>query len=66
MKKRTDTIVYIPQLQIKRTVYVEDGHKYIMMDKEWVEMNGYKQMLKNIYGINISYEDPKTIYNRRK
>ena len=65
MKQRTDTIVYIPQLQIKRTVYVEDGHKYIMMDKEWVEMNGYKKMLKDIFGMNISYENPETMFKRR-
>ena len=64
MKKRTDTIVYIPQLQIKRTVYIEDGYKYIMMDKEWVEMNGYKQMLKDIFGMNISYENPETMFKK--
>ena len=56
MKQKTDQTVLIPQLQTKRTVYVEDGHRYIMMDKEWVEMDGYKQMLKDIYAINISYE----------
>ena len=65
MKKRTEKVVYIPQLQVKRTIYIEDGHKYIMMDKEWVEMDGYKAMLKDIFGMNISYEDPETMYNRR-
>lgn len=65
MKRRTEKVVYIPQLQVKRTIYIEDGHKYIMMDKEWVEMDGYKAMLKDIFGMNISYEDPETMYNRR-
>ena len=65
MKRRTEKVVYIPQLHIKRTIYIEDGHKYIMMDKEWVEMDGYKAMLKDIFGMNISYEDPETMYNRR-
>ena len=37
----------------------------IMMDKEWVEMNGYKQMLKDIFGMNISYENPETMFKRR-
>jgi hypothetical protein len=36
-----------------------------MMDKEWVEMNGYKQMLKDIFGMNISYENPETMFKRR-
>ena len=56
MKQRTDKTVYIPQLHVKRTIYMEDGHRYIMMEKDWVEMDGYKRMLKDIYGINISYE----------
>jgi hypothetical protein len=66
VRQKTDQVVLIPQLQIKRTIYVEDGHKYIMMDKEWVEMDGYKQMLKDIYSINISYEYPETMYKRSK
>ena len=66
MKQRTDKTVYIQQLHVKRTIYMEDGHKYIMMEKDWVEMDGYKRMLKDIYGINISYEDPETMYDRRK
>ena len=66
MKKRTDKIVYIPQLQLKRTIYTEDGHKYIMIEKNWLEMDGYKNMMKEVYGINISYEDPETMYDRRK
>lgn len=45
---------------------MEDGHKYIMIEKEWVEMDAYKQMLKDIYSINISYENPETMYDRRK
>ena len=66
MKQRTDKTVYIPQLHVKLTIYMEDGHRYIMMEKDWVEMDGYKRMLKDIYGINISYEDPETMYDRRK
>lgn len=66
MKQKTDQTVLIPQLQAKRTVYIEDGHRYIMMDKEWVEMDGYKQMLKDVYAINISYEYPETMYKRSK
>lgn len=66
MKQRTDKTVYIPQLHVKRTIYMEDGHRYIMMEKDWVEMDGYKRMLKDIYSINISYEDPETMYDRRK
>jgi predicted mannosyl-3-phosphoglycerate phosphatase (HAD superfamily) len=66
VRQKTDQVVLIPQLQVKRTIYVEDGHKYIMMDKEWVEMDGYKQMLKDIYSINISYEYPETMYKRSK
>ena len=66
MKQRTDKTVYIPQLHVKRTIYMEDGYRYIMMEKDWVEMDGYKRMLKDIYGINISYEDPETMYDRRK
>ena len=49
MKQRTDKTVYIPQLHVKRTIYMEDGHRYIMMEKDWVEMDGYKRMLKDIY-----------------
>ena len=66
MKQKTDQTVLIPQLRTKRTIYIEDGHKYIMMDREWVEMDGYKQMLKDVYGINISYEYPETMYKRSK
>ena len=64
MKKRTEKVVYIPQLHIKRTIYIEDGHRYIMMDKEWVEMDGYKAMLKDIYGMNISYVNPEIMYKK--
>lgn len=56
MKKSTGQIVHIPQLCMKRTVYTEDGKKYIMMDGSWWEMNGYKNYLKDTYSINISYE----------
>ena len=56
MKKSTGKIVYIPQLHAKRTVYVEDGMKYIMMDGDWWGMDGYKNYLKDRYSINISYE----------
>lgn len=66
MKQRTDKTVYIPQLHVKRTIYMEDDYRYIMMEKDWVEMDEYKRMLKDIYGINISYEDPETMYDRRK
>ena len=64
MKKRTEKVVYIPQLHIKRNIYIEDGHRYIMMDREWVEMDGYKAMLKDIYGMNISYVNPETMYKK--
>ena len=56
MKKSTGKIVYIPQLHTKRTIYIENDIKYIMMDGDWWGMDGYKNYLKDKYSINISYE----------
>lgn len=66
MKYKTDEIVYIPQLHIKRTIYIEDGLKYIMMDNSLYEINGYKKMVKDRYGMDISYESPNTMYKKEK
>lgn len=52
----TRTQVFIPQLRKRRTVYMKNNKKYIIMDGEYVEMAEFKNKMKEQFGINISYE----------
>ena len=54
--KSTRTQVFIPQLRKRRTVYMKNNKKYIIIDGEYVEMAEFKNKMKEQFGINISYE----------
>lgn len=54
--KSTCTEVFIPQLRKRRTVYMKNDKKYIIIDGEYVEMIEFKNKMKEQFGINISYE----------